>query len=797
MRGGEFTQAARGLARQPGFSAAVALTLALGVAAATVVFAVGDTLFLRPLPYPRPERLVGVNEMDPRSPATPFGVSFPNFADFAGARSLEAVAAYQWTELELRGAGEPMRARGLAASPSLFQVLGVPTELGRPLADADDRPAHERPLLLGDTLWRARFGADPSVVGRSLELGGMPATVVGVLPPGFEYGAPTDFVVPLRTALDARALDGRSVHALACVARLRAGYDAPSAQAELDGILARTPAGQDADHRARVVALQDVLTADVRAGFRALAGACGFLLLIACANAANLLLARLPARSRELAIRAALGAGRPRLLRQMLAEALLAGAAGGGLGLMLAVLGLEALRGLLPDPRLAAAALDARVAGFAVGLTLLTALVCGSAPAWAAGRLDILAALRFGPGVSGLGRAPRRLRRLMVAGEIGVSFALLAGAGLMLGSLARVLEVDPGFRAERLLTLRVSLPAVRYDEPGQVRAAFQAARRRLEALPGIERVSAVSRLPISGGESSGELTVEGQPLPAAERPAASFRRVLPGYFATLGIPLVEGRDFDDRDRGEQPFVVIVNRSLAERAWPAGGAVGRRIKVGPAESEPWLTVVGVAADVRHAGLESEPGFATFEPVAQRPASSLRFTLRTKGRPEAALASVRAALRAFEPELVLDQEETMQARLDRSLRPRRLQTGLLALFAVGAVALAGVGLFGVVAYSVSRRTREIGVRIALGAARRDVVALVVREGVALAGAGVGVGCAGALALTRLLESLLFGVRPGDPATLAAATAAMLLVTLAACAVPARRAARIEPADALHQE
>jgi putative ABC transport system permease protein len=784
------------LRKTPGWSAVAVATLALGIGATTAIFAAVHAVFLRPLPFAAPDRLVSVRELDAARGRDDVGVSFPNYSDWRGAsRSFESLAAVGLFEIELRGAGEPARLLAAMTSHTLFRTLGILPQLGRALDGADDREGRPIVAVASHRLWLGQLAGDPGAVGRTIDLGGMPGTLVGVMPAGFDFPGDVDLWVPLEIYKYERMTRNRRVHVLQVVGRLRQGATVAAAEAELDA-LSGAAAQDDPGHRPRVIPLHAASTRDLRALLTVLMAAVGFLLLIACANVANLLLVRAAGRRRELAVRRALGAGARHLLAQLVAEGLALVLPGAALGLLLAWWGLGVLDGLTQDPRLRSIAIDGPVVAFSVAVSALTGLLFSAAPAWALRREPLQASLRDdGTRLAG-GRRSGAARRVLVVAEVSLSLVLLAGAGLMLESLRRLGHVQPGFLPERLVALRVSLPAARYDEPRDVIAFFAQLPDRLAMVPGVIAASGVNRLPISGGDPVGEVTAEGQAAAVPERPAASFRRVLPGYFRTMGIPLRRGRDFDARDDGSGPFVVIVSDSLARLLWPGKDPLGRRIKVGPPEAEPWLTVVGVAADVRHVGLSEGPGLATYEPHAQRPRGSMHVVARTDRSDEAVVASLRSVLRGLEPGMVIDRLETMEDRIARSTAPRRLQTALLTGFAAVAMALASVGLFGVVGQAASQRRREIAIRMALGARGRDVVRMVVGQGLALAVAGVVLGGVAASALTRFLGTLLFEVRPGDPAALAAAAGLLLLVALGASYLPARRAAGVAPMLALRE-
>jgi len=797
----DIRQAWRQLWSRPGLTVVVVLTLALGMGANTAIFSAVRGVLLRPLPYESPDRLVVLQE------ATPTGasrhVSYPNFADWrSGMRSLEGMAAVQ-TRMVTLSAGDGSAERVLAAlaSQELFEVLGVSPALGRTFLAGEDVAGGEPVIVLGNGLWRRRFGADSSIVGRPLRIDGEAFTVIGVMPPGFEFPRNVEIWAPL--GLVSGNMTNRAVHTLLVVGRLRPQMDLARAADELEAIATRVQArhpGEDPGHLSHVVRLHDLVVGDVRPVLLVLLGAVVFLLLIACTNVADILLARSAAREREMAVRAALGAGRSRLLRQVLLESVLLALVGGTLGVALAFWGLDLLTVLVSPfvPRAEAIQIDGVVLAFTLAVSMMTGLLFGIWPAVRSSRAHLVRALHQRTATATPGGARRWERRGLAAAQMAISLVLLVGAGLMVKSLWRIELTDLGFTPENLLTMTVSLAGSEYDEADEVIGFYRELRRRLDALPGVNGVTGVNVLPVSGGDARGEITVEGSPLAPGEEPGASFRRVLPGYFKVAGIPLRQGRDFDERDGGgDGNMVVIVSQSMARRLFPDGDVIGRRIKIGPAESEPWLTIIGVAGDVRNAGLDVEPGYATYEPHAQRPWRTMNVLLRTAGDPHAVVDGVRREIRELGGGLPVYDIATMPERIARSLLPRRLQALLLGIFAGVAVVLAAVGLYGVVSYTVGLRAREFGVRLAVGASPADLARLVLREGLLTVGAGALVGLGAALLLTRLLTGLLYEVNPADPIVLAAVVVGLGLVGTVASFVPVRRAALLQPMAVLRDE
>jgi putative ABC transport system permease protein len=518
-------------------------------------------------------------------------------------------------------------------------------------------------------------------------------------------------------------------------------------------------------------------------------------LLIACANLAGLMLVRATGRAREMAIRSALGVSGGRLIRQMLTESALLACVGGAAGIALAVQASRGIALLTKDPRLLDVPMDASVLAFAAGATLLTTILFGIGPAIRATRVDAGDALKSGGRTHG-SAARSRTQRVLVVAEVALCVALLAGAGLLFKSFRRVLQVAPGFRTENLMTMRLRLPPS-YRTVAEVRQFYTRAADRMAGVPGVRGATLVSRLPISGGESNGDINIEGRPAVSGELGISTFRRVLPNYFAVMGIPLVRGRVFDDRDDGSRGRVTIINEGFARRFWPGGDPIGKRIKIGPADAGAWLTIVGVVGDVRQIGLDAEPPYSTYEPLMILPANQVEVAMRASGEASSVIAGARRELRALEAELLVDQESTMEQRISDSVSPRRLNLVLFGLFAGLALVLASLGLYGVVAYAAGQRTQEFGIRVALGAQTGDVLRLVLGQGIRLAAAGVAIGLAATLILGRMLTTLLFGVQPTDPLTLAAVAVVMTAVAIAACWVPAHRATRVAPVDALRSE
>ena len=805
----------RGLRQRPGFTAVALLTLALGIGANTAIFSVVNGVLLRSLPYDRPERLAMIWGHRTQEPLAELSV--PEYWDLRErTRAFAGLGAYADGSVNLTGSGAPERLRTGYMTAEMPRVLGVAPALGRGFRAEEDLPQAAAVVLLSDGLWRRRFGADSGVVGRALVLDDLPATVIGIMPAGFQLpshyaGAPMELWAPL--GLDPTINRGeRGWHFLRVIGRLRDGVTLATAGAEasalMRGMLAEHPTEYTPEFDGSATSVGQEVVGDVRPAILVLLGAVGLLLVIACANVAGLLLARSEARQREIALRAALGAGRSRLVRQLLTESVLLAGGGGLLGLLAAVWGTRALVLAAPSsvPRLDAVRIDARVLAFTFGVTLLTGVLFGLAPALHAVRADLSGALTDGGRTGTAGAARQRLRRVLVAGQVALALVLATGAGLLGQSFVRLRQVDPGFVPERLLTARVELSPVRYATNDAVREFYRGLLERLEAVPGVRSAALARALPMTGRLEIGDwsFVLEGQaaspPLPTDWHPA-DWQVVSPRYFETMGIPLLQGRGLTAADRIGTPGVVVVNRTLARQVWPDGDAVGRRILLGGGGVDSvWRTVVGMVGDVRHRGLSAPPRPEMFLPYAQFPAGTgnppraMSLVLRAAGDPEALTGALRATVAASDPDVPLASVQTMEASMGDWAAERRLVLLVVSGFAVLALTLGAVGIYGLMAHLVSQRERELGVRIALGASPEQILRLVLTQSAGLVGAGIAAGVAVALAVTRLLAGLLFQTRPTDPPTLAATALVLVLVAAGASLVPALRAVRTDPAHAL---
>lgn len=799
--------AGRGLLKSPGFTAVAVLTLALGIGANTAIFSVVNSVLLEPLPFDEPERLVQVFEVTRGGVGT---ASPPNFMDWRDANTVfREMGAYTATAGALSGAGDPQRIAGAAVTGGFFPVLGEAPVLGRTITDADAVTGQDHVVVLSHGLWQRRFGADPGIAGSTVQLDGGDYTVIGVMPEGFGYPAGAEIWVPLAFTEEDLTTQ-RGAHYLDVIARLAPGATVGQASSEMaalaDLLEARNPA-TNTGSSALVLPLREAMVGDARPALLILLGAVGFVLLIACANVANLLLARTAARKRELAVRSALGAGQGRLLRHVLAESVLLGLIGGAAGLALAKLALDVLLTFPFDgmPRLAGTRLDGTVLAFTAGVSVLTGVFFGLLPAIRSGRArDLTAALKSGGGAVAQDRTGGRTQGALVVAEMALAVLLLAGAGLLLKSFISLQRVDPGFNPSGVLTFNIALPRSGYPEPEDSQAFFGELERRVAALPGVERVAGIFGLPLTGFNYTISVErLDGAPAydePGQER-YTQVRVVTPGYFRAMEIPLLAGRPLADTDRAGTEPVVVVNESAAELLWPGGDALGHRFELGTTLGlgGPRIggSVVGVVADVRHHGPAEAPRPEIYAAHGQFPVDFMSMTVRTSVPPASLVNPVREQLRTMDSSLPMDDVRTMEQRLAASVAEPRLYMLLLSVFAVAALLLAAIGIYGVMACSVRTRVNEIGIRRALGAEAGDVLRMVVGKAMSLALGGLVLGLLAAFALTRVLEGLLYGVSATDPLTFAGVALLLAAVALLASFIPARRAARVDPMLALRDE
>ena len=795
---------ARVLARNKGFTAVAVLTLALGIGANTAIFSVVNAVLLRPLPYKDSGRIMRLWRVPSHGGATRLPFSEPEFLEYRGqSRSFEHFAAFATDALNVTGAGEPERVTATWASADFFDVLGVRPLLGRTYSAEEDQLGRHYVVVLSHSLWQRRFGADPALIGRAITLNGRSRTVLGVMPQGFKF--PSDDVemwVPL--ALEASSTN-LGMRYLEVIARLRPGAEPEQARAEVRTVAGRI-AGMYPEYykggarpEAAIVPLHEQMVGDTRPALLILLGGVAFMLLIACANVANLFLARAAARRKEIATRTAFGATRTRIVRQLLTESLLLFVLGGGLGLLLAQWGVRALvlSSPLNIPRMNEVSIDGWTLAFTASVSLLTGIFFGLAPALQASKTDLNEALKEGGRGGGEGRGQTRTRGLLVVSEVALAVVLLVGAGLMVRSFSRLSEVRLGFVPENVLTMRLSLPASKYPEGRQTAGFYRELLGRLKKLPGVEAAAATSQLPLGEVMANASFEVEGRGLERGDE-IADYNIISPEYFRAMNIGLLRGRPFAESDGRQTPAAVIVNQTLARKAWPGEEALGKRLRL--TGDSPWLSVVGVVADVKNRGLGAETKPEMYFPHVESQFGmgpirrDMTLVVRSVSDPKALTGAIRGEVRSLDSDLPVFRVRTMDEIVADSISRTRFTTALLSLFACLALILAGVGVYGVMSYNVARRTHEIGIRKALGARPRDVVLMLVRQGFALALAGVGLGLAGSFALTRVMESLLYGVGANDPATFAAIPAVLLSVSLLASYLPARRAMRIDPTAAL---
>jgi putative ABC transport system permease protein len=793
----------RMMRRSPGLTLVAIVTLALGIGANSALFSVVNAVLLQPLPYPEADRLAILWGTTPDIPKEE--ASLPDYTDWkAQSQSFDGMAAVRFMNSNVSGEGEPERVIGARVTHDFLNVLGVQPALGRGFTAEEDRVGAERVVVLSNGLWQRRFGSDPNIVGKSVRISEDPYTVVGVMAPEFRLPtADAALFVPL--AMDP-AKTGRRNDAYLVVARLKPGVALASAQAEMTGIAGRLEEAYpetNAGWTILVIPMLEEVVGNYRLALYILFAAVGCVLLIACANVANLLLARATARNKELAIRAALGAGRWRLVRQLLLESTLLALLGGALGLLVAVWGKEALLAVSPVdiPRMSEAALDGQVLGFAFAVSVLTGVLFGLAPAMHAVRAAPQGTLKeSGHGLVGDSRG--RLRGFLVVSQLCLALILLVGMGLAIRSFSQVQRVDPGFDAGAALTARVALPAVRYGDAAKIVPFFARLKEQLAAQPGVQGVTFANALPIQGGGPFLSFDIEGAPPPPpGSVPDANIRVVDSDYFELMNVPLRAGRVPTAQDTDATPSVIVVNETFARQISPSESPIGKRIAFNASEdgNPIWREIVGIVGDVKHEGLDEKEVRGVYAPLAQAAgsANSYAIVVRTAGAPESLSPALRTALRTVDENLPLYSVRTMDEIVSRSMQTRRFGMLLLAFFGVVALVLAGVGIYSVMSYSVNQRTHEIGIRMALGAARRDVIGMIIRQGMSMALIGLVLGAMVALGAVSFAASLLFEVSPFDPIAFVAAGAVLGAISLAACLLPALRASGVDPMVALRHE
>jgi putative ABC transport system permease protein len=793
------------LARRPGFTTVAVLTLAIGIGANTAIFAVADTLLLKPLPYVDAGQIVLLQENNLSRGWTSFSVSPPNFLDWREqAQSFERIAAWSGRSYNYTGGEIPERLRGLVGTEGFLDMLGGTPALGRGFLPEEFEAGRDLVVVLNHGFWRRAFGGNPQVLNQPIILNGQTHTIVGVMHPHWRFGG-RDVALFAPRAFSAAELRQRGSHFLNVIGRMKPRVAANEAQVEMSGLAARLAQQYPSNTGwgAVVTPLREAVVGDMRPMLVILLGAVGLVLLIACANIANMLLARATVRAREMAIRRAIGAGRGRIVQQLLTESVLLAVLGGAIGLLLARWGTSSLILAYPDllPRSSDIAVDATAIAFTAGLSLLTTVLFGLAPAFASSRSRVTESLKEGGRSGSGGRFGRWLRSSLIVSEVAIALVLLAGAGLLLRSFAQLTRVEPGFETDRRLSVTTFLPRPKYNEPGAMIAFYDHVLDRIRALPGVESAALTSVVPISGNDEIYSIQFEGRPpLPPGQGSSALYYLVSPDYFRTLGIPLLEGRVFSEQDRQGTPRVAIVNDEFVRLHFPSEDPIGKVIRMGR-NSSVTREIVGVVGSVKHYSLRDKTQAQMYEPFRQNPTTVMTFVMKTGVEPATLSVAVRREIQAVDPDQPIADSGTLSAMLNRSMTLPRVQTMLLAAFAGIALLLAAVGLYGVMAYAVSQRTQEIGIRMALGALPGSVLRLVVGHALTLTALGLCIGLAGAVLLARVLshvlERMLFRVEPTDGVTLAIVPVVLTCVALAATMIPALRAMRVDPIEALRRE
>jgi putative ABC transport system permease protein len=796
----------RMLSKSPGFTVVVILTLALGIGANTAIFSVVSAVLLRPLPFPQPDRLVSLLHVNLRSGETGRAHSYPDFVDLrAQSKSLEAAAAYDEGSATMTGMGDPVHLTMGIFSADMFNVLRVPPILGREFVAAEDKPgAHV--VMLSYRLWKTKFGGDPKVTDKQIILDGTPYVVAGVMPAEFQFpldSQPMDLWSTIAVE-GAESQGSRGSHFLGVIGRLSSSATLAAANAETAEISARLEKQYQDTNGHWGMALQpemQTLVGNVRPALLMVLGAVGFLLLIACANAANLLLARAAGRQREMAIRASLGAGKSRILAQLLTESVLLSLAGGALGLLLAVWGTAALTNLpsLGIPRLASAGIDLRALVFTLIVSLFTGLLFGLAPALHVSRFNLFRSLKEGGRTATEGTGHSRIRALLVISQVSLAVVLLVGASLLIESVFHLLHESPGFDPRGVMAFNLDLPDSRYGKPEQSADFFLELLRRIRIIPGVKSASGVMPLPLSGDALRTSFEIEGRPMAKKDRPSTHIRAVGTDYFQAMRIPLLGGREFNARDDRHAPHVIIINQTLARKFFPDENAIGKHIKPGMSgdKADQMCEIVGIVGDVKHRNLWQPPDPESYVPYEQDSMGAMSIVVRAESDPVVLLPAIREQLRALDGELPIYRAQRMEEYVAASVAQRRFTGLLCAVFAGTGLLLAVVGLFGVMSYSVAQRTHEIGVRVAVGAEKPDILRLILTEGMRITVVGIALGLLGAFAVSSVVKSQLFGVSATDPLTFLGVVVALALVALAACYIPARRATRVDPMVALRYE
>jgi putative ABC transport system permease protein len=795
----------RSLLKHKTFTAISIVTLALGIGANAAIFTVVNAVVLRPLPYHDSQRLAMIWTTKDANQEQAF--SFADYNDLKSqAKTFSAIGAASplWNFI-LTGDGEPEPMQGMYVSANLFELLQVAPDKGRAFTADEDRAGGPPVVIISRALWERRFGADPNVIGKTTSVSGTTATIVGVMPAQFQFLDPAaELWAPL--AQNQFAGSARQVRLLSVVGRLNDGVQVSEASAELTGIAQRLESAYPDTNSGvslRVVPLHAQVTGKVRPALWLLFGAVGLVLLIACANIINLMLVRSAGRRREIAVRTALGAGRMRLLRQLLTESITLSVLGGAAGILLGSWGVNALLALnpIPIPRYNKISVDLTVLAFTLVASVVTGLVFGLAPAWQTLRVDLNSALKEGGRGAVVETSQRRLSSALVVAEMAMAMVLLIGAGLLLRSFAHLLDVKPGFTTENLLTMQIGLPNAAYQQPEKRAAFMQQLETSLRGAPEVTAVGFVTRLPLMStlNNVTTYLAIEGREVAPGDRPEIDFRRASTSYFQAMGIPLLSGRLVTEQDVTNNQRLVLINEAMATRFWPGEDPVGKRIStaVSSGQQTQWQTIVGVVGNVRHLGLDIEPRPEIYYHTNTQPPFGPVVVIRTTSDPKRLISIARAKIRELDRNVPVSNVNTMEELVAQSVAQRRFGMFLLGIFALLALTLAAIGIYGVVSYSVTQRTQEIGVRMALGASTTDVLKMVLRNGMSLALIGVGLGLAGAFGLTRLMSKLLFEVKPTDVTTFTLVSVGLMVVALLACYLPARRAMKVDPLEALRYE
>jgi putative ABC transport system permease protein len=804
----ELRYGARRLRLSPAFTAIVVVTLALGIGANTAIFSVVNAVLLRPLPYRAPDQLITIEHFYPSLNALEAPVSALGFSEYRDkTRSFDGVAVQSGWGANLTGFGDPERLQASRVTGQYFSTLGVSAARGRTIVPGEDEAGKERVVVLSDALWHRLFAGDPSAIGKKLQLNGNSYDIIGIMPPGFRdfFNRTAELWVPL--AFTPQQLgSGRTNEWLSLTARLKPGVTIESAKTEMsvfaEQLKKSYPDDYPPDWTLKVTSLNQKATGKIRPALLILLGAVGFVLLIACANVANLLLARAASRQKEVANRTALGATRWHLIRQLLVESVLLAVIGGALGLVLAWVGVRSLSAgpLTQLVGSAGVSIDATVLAFTIALSVVTGLLFGIVPAVQISMTRFHDTLKEGGRSVSADRGSQAVRRLLVVAEVALALMLLAGAGLLIKSFSRILGVSPGFEAKSVLTMNVSLPGARYPNDTARIAFWDQTLPKLAAIPGVRAVGATSTMPFGGGWSTGTFNVEGYtPKPQENAPWGDIRLATPGFAEALRIPVKKGRFVNEQDLPSSPQVVVVDEEMVRRYWPNTDPIGKRIYFDPPSGQPiqYIEVVGVVGHAKQEGLDAEDRVQLYFPYKQGPQGFMSVAIRTDVAPETIISAVKQAVQSVDKDQPLANVKTMEQLLSDSVGQRRLSMLLLGLFATIALALASIGIYGVMSYSVALRSRELGIRMALGAARGNVLQLVMRQGMTLVVTGLVLGVLGALGLTRFMATQLFGVQPTDPTTFTLVAVGLAMVAMVATLVPAMRATRVDPLEALRQE